>query len=129
MLRNSPLRILTALLVLLVLLVLQGCDFSEENNLAPSPTEPEVSVYSVDGQARVSGSTIVAEDRSSGDVAAVRFVLRSSTTGVSVESRSTSIGGEVTFSGLAPDTYEVEHEVTGTDGSAEVVVYHGLEVF
>lgn len=138
-------------LAFLLALAFTGCDFSEtttptdpiacgdgvcnapQESSASCPTDcppPADSVFSIAGFCRVSGAaSVVCEDESEGETGAVRFEILSQTSGVSIEIRNTTAGGTQTFSGLAPDTYQVEHVVqpAGT-GDPQEDVYSNLEV-
>jgi hypothetical protein len=124
----------TALLALLALAA-AACTKETTNNVLPS--EPKAVTLAIDGQCRADGARIVCEDNSAstpaGQLAGIAFQLRSSRTGIAVETRSASPSStpprETAFAGVAPGLYEVTHQVTGTDGRSVQKIYSGLQVF
>ena len=112
--------------------ILIGCD-GDVNVENPPPTTPtEVVSILIGGQCRTSGARIECEDESRSSPAdqlgSVTWELRSSTTGISIDRRQGEPGGEVSFSGLSPDTYEVEQAVEASDGSTVQQVHGDLVI-
>ena len=107
-----------------------GCenDVTVDNTGDNTPTEV-ISIL-IGGQCRTSGARIECEDDSrsapSDQLTAVSWELRSSTTGISIDRRQSEPEGEVSFSGLDTDTYDVEQAVEASDGSIVQQVHGDL---
>ena len=117
-----------------LVLALVACDgdvnIDGSEQQSTSPTEP-VTIL-IGGQCRAGDGRIECEDsstsRPSGHLEAVRWELRSSSTGISQDNRRGEPDAEISFSGLAPDTYEVEQTVLADDGGAASQVHGDLVI-
>ena len=122
-------RNIISALTLLVVVFLVGCD--GDVTIDRTPTESSVSIL-IGGQCRTAGGRIECEDSSQSSpqdhLTAVRWELRSSTTGISQDRKQSDPGAEVSFSGLAPDTYEVEQTVVADDGASAQQVHGDLVI-
>lgn len=102
----------------LVLAALAGCD-------KDSPTEP-VSIF-VGGQCIVAANTIVCRDASRSEppnsLTVVDWELTSGTTGLSLAVLPSAPGGEISFTGLANGSYQVNQTVSAQDGSMQQRTY------
>ena len=126
-------RRLIPFILAVVALVLGACDGDvniDGAQQSASPTEP-VSIL-IGGQCRAGDGRIECEDsstsRPSGHLEAVRWELRSSSTGISQDNRRGQPDAEISFSGLEPDTYEVEQTVLADDGGAASQVHSDLVI-
>lgn len=90
-----------------------------------------VSIF-VDGQCHVAASTIVCRDASRSDppdsLTAVDWELISAFTGLSQGSTPSPPGGEISFTGLAPGSYQVNQTVSARDGTFQERTYGPLVV-
>ena len=116
-----------------LVLALIACDGDvniDGSEQSTSPTEP-VTIL-IGGQCRAAFGRIECEDsstsRPSGHLEAVRWELRSSSTGISQDNRRGEPDAEISFSGLEPDTYEVEQTVLADDGGAASQVHGDLVI-
>jgi len=118
----------------------QGCHSSPtepKGDKSPPLCEAGPYLIHLSGQCRVASShRIVCEDESTTTprekVMDVVFQLRNANTGTPAETKSVNPGSiprEVSFSGIAPGTYEVRHTVQAADCSTTFTTYSGLEVF
>ena len=112
----------------LVLATLAGCeDHSSSSSPSPPllPTET-VSIF-VGGQCRVAVSRIVCRDSSRSEpqnrLRAIDWELFSGSTGLSQGSTPSAPGGEISFTGLATDSYQVNQKVSAQDGSSQERTY------
>ena len=126
-------RRLIPLAFLPLVLTLIACDGDvniDGSEQSTSPTEP-VTIL-IGGQCRAGDGRIECEDsstsRPSGHLEAVRWELRSSSTGISQDNRRGEPDAEISFSGLEPDTYEVEQTVLADDGGAASQVHSDLVI-
>ena len=127
-------RRLLFLLALPLVLALVACDgdvnIEGNEQQSSSPTEP-VTIL-IGGQCRTAFGRIECEDsstsRPTGQLDAVRWELRSSTSGISQDNRRGQPDAEISFSGLEPDTYEVEQTVLASDGGSASQVHSDLVI-
>ncbi|HEV7504811.1 MAG TPA: hypothetical protein VGS07_07875 [Thermoanaerobaculia bacterium] len=111
------------------LAALAGCqDHSHTSSAVVVPTLPTdpVSIV-VGGQCHGSGSTIVCRDASRSEpqsrLTAVDWELISISTGLSQGVSPSAPGGEVSFTGLSFDTYQVNQTVSAQGGSTQERTY------
>jgi len=95
------------------LVMLAGCD-------KDSPTDTTVSIF-VGGQCLVAANTIVCRDASRSEPTGRE--LTSGTTGLSLAVLPSAPGGEISFTGLANGSYQVNQTVSAQDGSAQERTY------
>jgi len=90
-----------------------------------------VSIF-VGGQCQVAAGTIVCRDASRSEpqnrLTAIDWELINSSTGLSQGSLPRAPGGEISFTGLAAGTYQVNQTVSAQDGSKEEKTYGPLTV-
>lgn len=105
-------------LVLCLSLSLAGCD-------KHSSTEP--TTIFVGGECLVSTNTIVCTDASRSEpqnrLMVVDWELLDGSTGLSLRVWPTAPSGQVSFTGLASGTYQVDQSVSSRDGSAQERTY------
>ena len=118
----------------LALAALAGCQDHSSPTSPPSPTPPSpetVSIF-VGGQCRVASNAVVCRDASRSEpqnhLSAVGWELINSSTGLSQGSSPSSPGGEISFTGLATATYQVNQTVFAQDGSSQGRTYGPLSV-
>jgi hypothetical protein len=96
-----------------------------------SPTDTTVNIF-VGGQCLVAANTIVCRDASRSEPAnrltVVDWELTSGTTGLSLAVLPSAPGGQISFTGLANGTYQVNQLVSAQDGSAQERTYGPLTV-
>jgi hypothetical protein len=121
----------TGSILLLMMTLLVGCDDTVNIDNTSTPTDASVTIL-IGGQCRTTAGRIECEDSSQsvpdGRLTAVRWDLRSSTTGISQDRTQGDPGGEISFAGLAPDTYEVGQTVIADDGATAVQVHGDLVI-
>jgi hypothetical protein len=115
--------------VSLALPVMAGCD---ANSSSPSPLPTEAVSIFVGGQCRVAVNMIVCRDASRSEprnrLTAIDWELISNSTGLSLGSSPSAPGGEVSFTGLAIGSYQVNQTVSAQDHSAQRRTYGPLTV-
>lgn len=117
----------------LVLATLAGCE--ERSSSLPRPSSPSpteiVSIF-VGGQCRVAVSTIVCRDASRSEpenrLTAVGWELINGSSGLSQGSSPSEPGGEISFTGLAAGSYQVNQSVYAKDGSSQARTYGPLTI-
>jgi hypothetical protein len=94
------------------------------------PTET-VSIF-VGGQCHVAANTIVCRDASRSEpqslLTAVGWEVFSASTGLSQGASPSAPGGEVSFTGLAADTYQVNQTVSAHGGASQGRTYGPLTI-
>lgn len=125
---------LPALMIAAVALLAAACD----NPFSSSDSGTETITIVQSGIARADGDgQITCEDSSktepAGHLSSITFTLRASN-GLAVESRSivnpeSSTRRQVTFTGIAPGTYNVEHVVSDDHGGSVGQTYRNIRVF
>lgn len=125
-------KTLGSIFLLLMVTLLVGCDGDTVNiDNTSTPTDASVTIL-IGGQCRTTAGRIECEDSSQsapdGRLTAVRWDLRSSTTGISQDRTQGDPGGEISFAGLAPDTYEVGQTVIADDGATAVQIHGDLVI-
>lgn len=114
----------------LVLATLAGCEEnSSSSSPSPLPLPTEIVSIFVGGQCRVAANTIVCRDASRSEpqnrLTAIDWELFNSF-GISQGASPTAPGGEVSFTGLADGSYQVNQQVYARDGSAQERTYGPL---
>lgn len=103
---------------ILALTAFSGCDKG-------SPTEA-VTIF-VGGQCRVATNAIICRDASRSEpqdrLTVIDWELIISSSGLSQGSMPGSPGGEISFTGLTTDTYQVNQSVSAQDGSEQERTY------
>ncbi|MBW8879595.1 MAG: hypothetical protein JF614_32075 [Acidobacteria bacterium] len=115
----------------LALAMLAGCQaHSTSSSPSPLPTET-VSIF-VGGQCHVAANTIVCRDASRSEpqslLTAVGWEVFSASTGLSQGASPSAPGGEVSFTGLAADTYQVNQTVSAHGGASQGRTYGPLTI-
>lgn len=119
----------------LALATLAGCEersSSYSRPPSPSPLPTEVVSIFVGGQCRVATNTIVCRDASRSEpenrLTAVGWELINGSSGLSQGSAPSEPGGEISFTGLAAGSYQVNQSVYAKDGSSQGRTYGPLNV-
>lgn len=129
MTRREPSHHLLLLCGVLVLVLLGGCKDHSSPTAPPEPTPkpPETVSIFIGGQCRASTNTIVCRDASRSEpanrIAFIEWELISNSTGLSQGSTPSSPGGEISFTGLADDNYQVNQTVSAQNGSMQQRTY------